>query len=85
MILDIRNERISLPFHLLIFQVCEAIPLKDASVDAVIGTLVLCSVGDVDQALKGKSLTESIPVDSTPFQTRLVQWTMNGLKPISPL
>ncbi|KAK4779694.1 hypothetical protein SAY87_015800 [Trapa incisa] len=30
----------------------EAIPLKDASVDAVIGTLVLCSVGDVDRTLK---------------------------------
>ncbi|XP_031386321.1 methyltransferase-like protein 7A isoform X2 [Punica granatum] len=30
----------------------EAIPVRDASVDAVIGTLVLCSVGDVDQTLK---------------------------------
>ncbi|KAK4598567.1 hypothetical protein RGQ29_015852 [Quercus rubra] len=30
----------------------EAIPLGDASVDAVVGTLVLCSVKDVDIALK---------------------------------
>ncbi|WCJ21299.1 S-adenosyl-L-methionine-dependent methyltransferases superfamily protein [Euphorbia peplus] len=30
----------------------EAIPLDDASVDAVIGTLVLCSVTDVDQTLQ---------------------------------
>ncbi|KAK4598566.1 hypothetical protein RGQ29_015851 [Quercus rubra] len=30
----------------------EAIPLGDASVDAVVGTLVLCSVKDVDMALK---------------------------------
>lgn len=34
-------------------QVAEALPLNDASVDAVIGTLVLCSVKDVDQALQG--------------------------------
>ncbi|GFQ02557.1 methyltransferase-like protein 7a [Phtheirospermum japonicum] len=32
--------------------VAEALPLKDASVDAVVGTLVLCSVEDVDKALK---------------------------------
>ncbi|WVZ09973.1 hypothetical protein V8G54_014503 [Vigna mungo] len=31
----------------------EAIPLSDASVDAVVGTLVLCSVKDVDMTLKG--------------------------------
>ncbi|XP_027913510.1 methyltransferase-like protein 7A isoform X1 [Vigna unguiculata] len=30
----------------------EAIPLSDASVDAVVGTLVLCSVKDVDMTLK---------------------------------
>ncbi|KAK9276836.1 hypothetical protein L1049_006373 [Liquidambar formosana] len=30
----------------------EALPLNDASVDAVVGTLVLCSVKDVDLALK---------------------------------
>ncbi|KAJ9187466.1 hypothetical protein P3X46_002921 [Hevea brasiliensis] len=30
----------------------EAIPLSDASVDAVIGTLVLCSVANVDQTLQ---------------------------------
>ncbi|XP_057777230.1 uncharacterized protein LOC130995809 isoform X3 [Salvia miltiorrhiza] len=33
-------------------EVAEALPLKDASVDAVVGTLVLCSVKDVDQALQ---------------------------------
>ncbi|KAM7250781.1 hypothetical protein ACFE04_022664 [Oxalis oulophora] len=33
-------------------QVGEAIPLSDASVDAVIGTLVLCSVTDVDLTLQ---------------------------------
>jgi hypothetical protein len=36
-----------------IIQVGEAIPLSDASVDAVVGTLVLCSVKDVDMTLKG--------------------------------
>ncbi|XP_050204120.1 uncharacterized protein LOC126654099 [Mercurialis annua] len=30
----------------------EAIPLRDASVDAVVGTLVLCSVTDVDRTLQ---------------------------------
>ncbi|XLR00181.1 hypothetical protein S83_066379, partial [Arachis hypogaea] len=34
----------------------EAIPLSNASVDAVVGTLVLCSVKDVDLALKERSL-----------------------------
>lgn len=34
-------------------QVGEAIPLGDASVEAVVGTLVLCSVSDVDLTLKG--------------------------------
>ncbi|XP_058096392.1 uncharacterized protein LOC131242048 isoform X3 [Magnolia sinica] len=33
-------------------EVGEALPIRDASVDAVIGTLVLCSVKDVDIALK---------------------------------
>lgn len=32
--------------------VAEAVPLDDASVDAVVGTLVLCSVKDVNMALK---------------------------------
>ncbi|KAF7801754.1 methyltransferase-like protein 7A [Senna tora] len=35
-----------------IHAVGEAIPLSDASVDAVVGTLVLCSVKDVDMTLK---------------------------------
>lgn len=35
-----------------IHAVGEAIPLEDASVDAVVGTLVLCSVKDVDNTLK---------------------------------
>lgn len=34
-------------------QVAEAVPLDDSSVDAVVGTLVLCSVQDVNMALKG--------------------------------
>lgn len=33
-------------------QVGEAIPLNDASVDAVVGTLVLCSVKEVGQTLQ---------------------------------
>ncbi|XP_059648824.1 uncharacterized protein LOC132294840 isoform X1 [Cornus florida] len=32
--------------------VAEALPLSDASVDAVVGTLVLCSVADVNMTLK---------------------------------
>ncbi|KAL3654241.1 hypothetical protein CASFOL_003922 [Castilleja foliolosa] len=32
--------------------VAEALPLNDASVDAVVGTLVLCSVEDVDKTLQ---------------------------------
>ncbi|KAL6547084.1 hypothetical protein OROMI_022805 [Orobanche minor] len=32
--------------------VAEALPLNDAYVDAVVGTLVLCSVNDVDKALQ---------------------------------
>ena len=35
-------------------QVAEALPLGDASVDAVVATLVLCSVKDVDLALQGR-------------------------------
>lgn len=34
-------------------QVGEALPIRDASMDAVIGTLVLCSVKDVDMTLQG--------------------------------
>ncbi|KAK2969027.1 hypothetical protein RJ640_007892 [Escallonia rubra] len=33
--------------------VAEALPLSDASVDAVVGTLVLCSVEDADMTLQG--------------------------------
>lgn len=33
-------------------QVGEALPIRDASMDAVIGTLVLCSVKDVDMTLQ---------------------------------
>lgn len=40
-------------YRLLDFQVGEALPLADASVDVVIGTLVLCSVGDVKRTLSG--------------------------------
>lgn len=36
-----------------LIQVGEAIPLDDASVDAIVGTLVLCSVKDVNMTLKG--------------------------------
>lgn len=39
---------------LISVQVGEAIPVSDASVDAVVGTLVLCSVKDVDMTLQGK-------------------------------
>ncbi|KAH7835116.1 hypothetical protein Vadar_023015 [Vaccinium darrowii] len=35
-----------------IHAVAESLPLRDASVDAVVGTLVLCSVKDVNMALK---------------------------------
>lgn len=39
---------------LIVFiQVGEAIPLDDASMDAVVGTLVLCSVKDVNLTLQG--------------------------------
>ncbi|KAI4328466.1 hypothetical protein L6164_020818 [Bauhinia variegata] len=36
------------------YKVGEAIPLQDASVDAVVGTLVLCSVKDVKMTLEGQ-------------------------------
>ncbi|KAE8726316.1 S-adenosyl-L-methionine-dependent methyltransferases superfamily protein isoform 2 [Hibiscus syriacus] len=38
-------------FH-FIEAVAEAVPLDDSSIDAVVGTLVLCSVKDVNMALK---------------------------------
>lgn len=37
-------------------EVAEALPLGDASVDAVVCTLVLCSVKDVDLTLRGMSV-----------------------------
>ena len=43
--------------RILFSQVGEGLPLGDASVDAVIGTLVLCSVKDVDSTLKGMGLS----------------------------
>lgn len=33
----------------------EALPAEDNSMDAVVGTLVMCSVSDVEMALRGKS------------------------------
>ena len=41
-------------------QVGEALPLADASVDAIVGTLVLCSVKDVDMTLKGTKVLAQI-------------------------
>uniref|UniRef100_A0A803L1S8 Methyltransferase type 11 domain-containing protein n=1 Tax=Chenopodium quinoa TaxID=63459 RepID=A0A803L1S8_CHEQI len=38
----------------------EALPLDDASVDTVIGTLVLCSVKDVPRTLQGSRLLSSV-------------------------
>lgn len=43
-------------------QVSESLPLRDASVDAVIGTLVLCSVADVNLTLQGIYFMISYPV-----------------------
>lgn len=37
-----------------VIQVGEGLPVDDASVDAVVGTLVLCSVKDVNLTLQGK-------------------------------
>ncbi|GMP58323.1 hypothetical protein CsSME_00022034 [Camellia sinensis var. sinensis] len=36
-----------------IHAVAEVLPLSDASVDAVVGTVVLCSVKDINKTLKG--------------------------------
>ena len=36
-------------------QVAEALPVEDNSMDAVIGTLVLCSVNNIDMALRGNT------------------------------
>ena len=43
-----------LPSHQFSFlpAVCEALPLPDGSVDAVVATLVLCSVSDVERSLR---------------------------------
>lgn len=50
----IKLESCLLDFEGVCFiQVGEALPLADASVDAIVGTLVLCSVKDVNMALKG--------------------------------
>ena len=38
-------------------QVAEALPAEDNSMDAVIGTLVLCSVNNIDMALRGNNYT----------------------------
>lgn len=37
----------------MFIQVAEALPVSDASIDAVVGTLVLCSVKDVNKTLQG--------------------------------
>ncbi|XP_023643281.1 methyltransferase-like protein 7A isoform X2 [Capsella rubella] len=51
----------------------EAIPLKDNSVDAVVATLVLCSVSDVTQTLKAKdgSMLRRLQKLLDPLQQRL--------------
>uniref|UniRef100_A0A7N0V4M5 Methyltransferase type 11 domain-containing protein n=1 Tax=Kalanchoe fedtschenkoi TaxID=63787 RepID=A0A7N0V4M5_KALFE len=46
----------------------EALPLADASVDGVVGTLVLCSVGDVNRTLSG---TSSSPDPHTQVETKV--------------
>ncbi|KAH6798084.1 hypothetical protein C2S52_022638 [Perilla frutescens var. hirtella] len=48
--------------------VAEALPLKDASVDAVVGTLVLCSVQDVDQALREGTILRLVQGILDPLQ-----------------
>ncbi|KAK6159928.1 hypothetical protein DH2020_003309 [Rehmannia glutinosa] len=52
---NLESLELALFSHILGFnclKVAEALPVNDASVDAVVGTLVLCSVNDVDQALQ---------------------------------
>ncbi|KOM45776.1 hypothetical protein LR48_Vigan06g108200 [Vigna angularis] len=49
----------------------EAIPLSDASVDAVVGTLVLCSVKDVDMTLKDGTFLKFIQRVLDPLQRTL--------------
>ncbi|KAH1059785.1 hypothetical protein AAZX31_02G103900 [Glycine max] len=49
----------------------EAIPLSDASVDAVVGTLVLCSVKDVDMTLKDGTFLKFMQRVLDPLQQTL--------------
>ncbi|RYR09129.1 hypothetical protein Ahy_B05g077234 isoform A [Arachis hypogaea] len=56
----------------------EAIPLSDASVDAVVGTLVLCSVKDVDLALKERRLQVTAKKKK---ETRKVEETLRRVIP----
>ncbi|XP_072977415.1 uncharacterized protein [Typha angustifolia] len=48
--------------------VAEALPLGDSSVDAVVGTLVLCSVKDVGMALRDGSLLRFVQGALDPLQ-----------------
>ncbi|CAA0828655.1 S-adenosyl-L-methionine-dependent methyltransferases superfamily protein [Striga hermonthica] len=48
----VENAGLMLSNFKFIQGVAEALPVDDASVDVVVGTLVLCSVNDVDQALQ---------------------------------
>uniref|UniRef100_A0A0R0L4K1 Uncharacterized protein n=1 Tax=Glycine max TaxID=3847 RepID=A0A0R0L4K1_SOYBN len=52
-------------------EVGEAIPLSDASVDAVVGTLVLCSVKDVDMTLKDGTFLKFMQRVLDPLQQTL--------------
>ncbi|KAL2349226.1 hypothetical protein Fmac_003226 [Flemingia macrophylla] len=49
----------------------EAIPVSDASVDAVVGTLVLCSVKDVDMTLKDGTFLKFMQRVLDPLQQTL--------------
>ncbi|GFZ00171.1 S-adenosyl-L-methionine-dependent methyltransferases superfamily protein [Actinidia rufa] len=48
--------------------VAEALPLSDASVDAVVGTLVLCSVKDVNMTLKDGTILRCVQGVLDPLQ-----------------
>ncbi|ONM21423.1 S-adenosyl-L-methionine-dependent methyltransferase superfamily protein [Zea mays] len=63
--------------HTSFLEVVEALPVEDNSIDVVIGTMVLCSVNNIDMALRDDTLLHLVQGVLDPSQ----QFVADGSEP----